>query len=216
MQAKQTLKMTAAAFTLVLSVLPTAQAERPDHAGKGGSEHSGQRGGPDRESRNDRQRGMPDHEQRGDRQRGGLAREFQRDQERKPAYREPMQGRGQDSGRQATRTSGPATSITVGAYFGDDQRRMAHEYYSRPEYARSCPPGLAKKGNGCMPPGQARKWRKGYPLPRDVIYYEVPSSLIVQLGVPPAGYRYVRVATDILLIAVGTGMVIDAIDDLLR
>ncbi len=31
-----------------------------------------------------------------------------------------------------------------------------------------CPPGLAKKHNGCMPPGQARKlargerWRSGY------------------------------------------------------
>jgi hypothetical protein len=24
-------------------------------------------------------------------------------------------------------------------------------------YGRSCPPGLAKKGNGCLPPGQARK-----------------------------------------------------------
>jgi Ni/Co efflux regulator RcnB len=38
----------------------------------------------------------------------------------------------------------------------------------------------------------------------------------VQLGAPPAGHRYVRVATDILLIAVGTGMVVDAIEDLDR
>jgi Ni/Co efflux regulator RcnB len=30
---------------------------------------------------------------------------------------------------------------------------------------------------------------------------------------PPAGYRYVRVAADILLIAIGTGMAIDAIQD---
>jgi len=34
--------------------------------------------------------------------------------------------------------------------------------------------------------------------------------------VPPAGYRYVRVAADILLIAVGTRMVADAITDLGR
>ena len=33
-------------------------------------------------------------------------------------------------------------------------------------------------------------------------------------GLPPAGHRYVRVANDILLIAAGTGMVIDAIEDL--
>jgi len=38
----------------------------------------------------------------------------------------------------------------------------------------------------------------------------------VRLGTPPAGYKYVRVAADILLIAVGTSMVIDAIEDLGR
>jgi len=47
-----------------------------------------------------------------------------------------------------------------------------------------------------------------------VIYYNVPQALIVQIGQPPAGHRYVRVATDILLIAIGTGMVIDAIEDI--
>jgi Ni/Co efflux regulator RcnB len=56
----------------------------------------------------------------------------------------------------------------------------------------------------------------GRPLPRDVIFYDVPQSLVVQIGVPPAGHRYVRVATDILMIAVGTGMVVDAIQDLGR
>jgi Ni/Co efflux regulator RcnB len=38
----------------------------------------------------------------------------------------------------------------------------------------------------------------------------------MQIGVPPRGYRYVRVASDILMIAIGTGMVIDAIQDLGR
>jgi Ni/Co efflux regulator RcnB len=67
-----------------------------------------------------------------------------------------------------------------------------------------------------MPPGQAKKWTLGRPLPGDVIYYDVPQQLVVQLGSPPAGYRYARVATDILLIAIGTGMVMDAIQDLGR
>jgi Ni/Co efflux regulator RcnB len=67
-----------------------------------------------------------------------------------------------------------------------------------------------------MPPGQAKKWSIGRPLPRDVIFYDVPPELVVQIGNPPAGYRYARVATDILLVAVGTGMVIDAIQDLGR
>jgi len=36
----------------------------------------------------------------------------------------------------------------------------------------------------------------------------------VRLGVAPSGYKYVRVASDILLIAIGTSMVVDAIQDL--
>ena len=43
----------------------------------------------------------------------------------------------------------------------------------------NCPPGLFKKGNGCLPPGQARKWFgpgerfivAGYPWHRDIYGY---------------------------------------------
>ena len=34
-----------------------------------------------------------------------------------------------------------------------DHNRWSQNYYSN----HACPPGLAKKHNGCMPPGQARK-----------------------------------------------------------
>lgn len=100
------------------------------------------------------------------------------------------------------------------AYFDDHQREIAHGYYGERFRSGRCPPGLAKKHNGCMPPGQEKKWRRGYPLPRDVVYYDVPASVVVELGRPPAGHRYVRVAADILMIAVGTGMVVDAIEDI--
>lgn len=101
-------------------------------------------------------------------------------------------------------------------HFEDQHRIMVREYYSEYDRKGHCPPGLAKKHNGCMPPGQAKKWHIGQPLARNVIYYEVPRSLVVQIGLPPTGYRYVRVASDILLMAIGTGMVIDAIQDLGR
>lgn len=107
--------------------------------------------------------------------------------------------------------------VPVGGYFSDQHRSHAREYYTQHySNAKSCPPGLAKKNNGCMPPGQAKKWAVGEPLPHDVVYYNLPPRLVVQLGHPPAGYRYVRVATDILLIAIGTGMVVDAIQDLVN
>ncbi len=103
-------------------------------------------------------------------------------------------------------------SVTV--HFGEQQRTLIRDYYAGQFGKGRCPPGLAKKQNGCMPPGQAKKWAMGKPLPNDVIFYDLPPKLAVQLGTPPAGHRYVRVAADILLIAVGTAMVVDAIEDL--
>lgn len=101
-------------------------------------------------------------------------------------------------------------------YFTDHHRHAVSEYYGRTYRAGKCPPGLAKKQNGCMPPGQAKKWHVGKPLPRDVVYYSVPRSLVIELGAPPYGHKYVRVGADILMIAIGTGMVVDAINDLGR
>lgn len=111
---------------------------------------------------------------------------------------------------------GASVEIRVGGYFGDDQRRAAQDYYGGQKAKGFCPPGLAKKNNGCMPPGQAKKWAKGQPLPSDVVFYPVPNQVVVKIGLPPAGYKYVRVANDILLIAIGTHMVVDAIEDLMR
>lgn len=101
-----------------------------------------------------------------------------------------------------------------GRHFQPQQHVLVRDYYAEHYRGRGCPPGLAKKNNGCMPPGQAKKWRVGYQLPRDVVYYSVPAALVVQIGPPPSGHRYVRVAGDILMIAIGTGLVVDAISDL--
>ena len=111
---------------------------------------------------------------------------------------------------------GSESSSNQNGHFQDRQRVVVREYYVEEHRSGHCPPGLAKKHNGCMPPGQAKKWKKGHPLPREVVYYEVPPALVVQIGTPPPGYRYVRVASDILMIAIGTGLVVDAIQDLGR
>ncbi len=101
-------------------------------------------------------------------------------------------------------------------HFKDEDREYVRDYYVEETRGGRCPPGLAKKHNGCMPPGQAKKWAYGRPLPRDVVYYSVPEPVVVRIGPPPQGYRYVRVASDILLIAIGSGLVVDAIQDLGR
>ena len=119
-----------------------------------------------------------------------------------------------DQRSQRDRAGSPAAARQ---HFEERHRTAVHDYYSHEFNNRGrCPPGLAKKHNGCMPPGQAKKWTMGRPLPRDVIFYNLEPGLVRQFGPPPAGHRYVRVASDILLIAIGTGMVIDAIQDLGR
>lgn len=106
--------------------------------------------------------------------------------------------------------------VAVGSYFQIHQIEAARHFYDQPENWGFCPPGLAKKGTGCLPPGQAKPWEKGASLPDSVTYYELPRSVVLALGAPPLGYKYVRVASDILLIAIGTNMVMDAIEDLVR
>ena len=111
---------------------------------------------------------------------------------------------------------GEIANVTINNYFTDPQRVVVRNYYGQQYNAGRCPPGLAKKNNGCMPPGKAKKWAVGQPLPSNVVYYPVPQPVVVQLGTPPAGYKYVRVASDILLIAIGTSMIVDAVQDLGR
>jgi|SRR5687767_5156913 len=114
--------------------------------------------------------------------------------------------------RSSHHPAGPAT----GERFGERHRTAAQGYYDEQFRSGRCPPGLAKKHNGCMPPGQAKKWSVGQPLPQDITYYEVPRALVVQFGQPPTGYRYVRVANDILLMSLATRMVTDVIQNLGR
>ncbi|MBY0339584.1 MAG: RcnB family protein [Rhodocyclaceae bacterium] len=120
---------------------------------------------------------------------------------------------GNDDGH-GGRHGGSDVNISIGAYFGGTQRSVVHDYYGAQFRAGHCPRGLAKKNNGCMPPGQAKQWRLGARLPHDLTYHAVPGALVTRLGPPPAGHKYVRVASDILLIAIGTSMVVDAIEDL--
>jgi Ni/Co efflux regulator RcnB len=122
--------------------------------------------------------------------------------------------RGEDQALRAAETSQSSSAVSL--RFEDRHRTIVQDFYAGEYRSGHCPPGLAKKNNGCMPPGQAKKWRKGQPLSRDVIFYEIPPELVIRIGVPPPGHRYVRVAADILLIAIGTGMVVDAIADLGR
>ena len=55
------------------------------------------------------------------------------------------------------RSSRDASTVSRGEYFGDQHRVVVQNYYHEQFRTGRCPPGLAKKGNGCMPPGQAKR-----------------------------------------------------------
>ena len=131
----------------------------------------------------------------------------------KETHGKQKEGKGRGRGVSGEK-GGP--SVEASQYFNEESRIFVHKYYGDRFRSGRCPPGLAKKGNGCMPPGQAKKWMIGRPLPRGVIFYDLPPEVLVQLGPVPSRHRFVRVASDILMIAVGTGMVVDAVEDIGR
>jgi hypothetical protein len=135
----------------------------------------------------------------------------QKDKDDKPGH-----GRGGPPGAGPPQsTSSHSSGGQSGIVITDRDRNTTYSYYRTEYSAGRCPPGLAKKDNGCMPPGLAKKqWEMGRPLPREVYYEELPPTLLRQLSPAPAGYQYVRVANDVLMMAVGTRMIAGAVADL--
>lgn len=109
--------------------------------------------------------------------------------------------------------AGPTVTVSVG--FTTGQREAARGWYVESYGRGNCPPGLAKKGNGCLPPGQAKKrYAVGRPLPVEIRWNPLPPTLATRIGPPPAGYLYVSLDGDLLKLAVGTMLVVDAIQGL--
>lgn len=88
-------------------------------------------------------------------------------------------------------------------------RVVIEDYYRS---GKHCPPGLKKKRNGCMPPGQAKKrYHVGKELPRHLRAERLPRYLRDRLPPPPSGYVYRYVDNDVLLVAEATHRVVDAV-----
>lgn len=101
--------------------------------------------------------------------------------------------------------------------FSTHDRDAVQVYFVETNGRGKCPPGLAKKNNGCLPPGQAKKrYTVGYPLPPKIVIHEVPAEITVRIGAAPDGYRYGVVDGDLVKLAVGTLLVVDAIQGLVE
>lgn len=88
-----------------------------------------------------------------------------------------------------------------------------HYAYVESHRAGGCPPGLAKKNNGCLPPGQAKKLAIGQPLPHGAVY-RVPQPVLATLPPPPPGYRYAVVNNQVVLVS-GSDIIVDILRSVL-
>lgn len=132
-----------------------------------------------------------------------------------PAWADKDKG---GKGKHGQGRGGPAVVVQpVRVVVPDHDRAIVYQYYRSEFSAGRCPPGLAKKGNGCLPPGQAKKqqlWVLGQPLPPAVVYQPLPPAVVQQLAPVPPGYGYVRVDDDVLLMDMTNRMVADVVNDL--
>lgn len=84
-----------------------------------------------------------------------------------------------------------------------DQRIVIAE----PRHARrACPPGLAKRHNGCVPPGHERVI-VGQALPPGAVFV-IPQRVRSTLPPAPVGYRYAVVNNQVVLVSDGN-LVVD-------
>ena len=77
------------------------------------------------------------------------------------------------------RATGPAVAVIPyqQVVVVDRDRTLVRTYYRNEYTAGRCPPGLAKKNNGCLPPGQAKKmWSVGQPLPPQICLLPDPPA----------------------------------------
>ena len=63
------------------------------------------------------------------------------------------QWQGPGKGRDGNQGGGPQGGIVI----ADRDRTAVYSYYRNQFATGGCPPGLAKKQNGCLPPGRAKK-----------------------------------------------------------
>jgi hypothetical protein len=96
-------------------------------------------------------------------------------------------------------------------------REAVYAYYRAEIAAGRCPPPLVKKSNACLAPTAAKQaWKLDQPLADGIKGEPPPAALIGKLSPSPAGYQYLRVDNDLLVVGLGTRIVAALVADLSR
>ena len=113
----------------------------------------------------------------------------------------------------ATQAPLPTLSMVV----PERDRTAVYTYYREEIAAGRCPAPLVKKNNACGAPAPAKSvWKLDQPLADGITGEALPAALIGKLSPSRAGYQYVRVDNDIVLVGIGTRIVAALVADLSR
>src|SRR5262245_41072512 len=108
-------------------------------------------------------------------------------------------------------TSFPTLNIVV----SDRDRNPALECYRAEIAPGRCPAPMVRSNKACVAP-EKRPWKLDQVIPDDVKLQPPPGPLIMKLSASPAGYQYMCLGPDILLVGVGTRIVTAWAADLSR
>lgn len=116
-----------------------------------------------------------------------------------------------NSGKAPKASSRSSGDIDIDIVFDNGAKQAVRSNYGSSYAGKSCPPGLAKKNNGCLPPGRAKKYNRGDIVQESATLCRIPGSLEVKLKLLPAGYVYRYVDGEVLVVAEAALKVIDAV-----
>jgi hypothetical protein len=103
--------------------------------------------------------------------------------------------------------------VQVQVAFGDNDRRLIHDYYRNKKIKhKGLPPGLSKKGK--LPLGLQKQLKKKGQLPPGLAKRYLPNELENRLSPIPRGYVRLKVGGDIVLMNKKTEVIVDIINDI--
>jgi hypothetical protein len=112
--------------------------------------------------------------------------------------------------------SQPQTPLpTLNIVVSDRDRNTVLSFYRDEIGAGRCPVPMVRNGKACAAP-EKKAWKLDQAIADDAKLEPPPGPLIMKLAPSPAGYQYMCLGRDVLLVGVGTRIVTAWVADLSR
>lgn len=115
------------------------------------------------------------------------------------------QGRGRGNGNSRPAASTPSTSVTASVSISVGDIAIIRDFYA----------SQPARGVETLPPGIRRNLARGKPLPPGIAKRSPPQGLQSRIAIPES-FEIVEVGLDVFLVEVATGLIHDALMDVIR